>query len=376
MALRKISDCNIAGRRVLVRADLNVPLADGVPRDEYRLRALIPTLQHLQQQQASRIIIATHIGNPAPGSTDPAYSTQNLMPWFQAQGFGDVQMLENVRLSAGEKKGDIAFARQLAELADVYVNDAFGALHRADTSLTLLPQQFAPADRCIGLCVQREMQELDALKTSAQQPFVLVMGGAKAKDKIPLLQHFFQQPPANRPQVCIVGGMLAQACLGLGTALDTATIRSAQQLGTTAQKNNVRLVLPVDFAVIDGPVGSPAKIVPVAKIQPLQQCVDIGPDSIQLFIESLEGVKTVFTNGTMGMYEQEDYAQGTKALLGAIAAISGHTVVGGGDTVAAVHHFALEDRISFISTGGGATLAYLGSADPLHDLPGLRALLD
>lgn len=342
--------------------------------DDYRIKGLLPTLSYLQQKSC-RVVIASHLGDPAPGSLDPSFSLRQLVPWFTEHkiqvGFAEdcrgllrneyqFVLFENLRLFPGEKHHDISWAQELAHVADMYVNDAFGTLHRDDTSITLLPGQFEPENRCIGLLVEKELNALDQLRNKPTQPFMLVLGGAKLDDKIPLIERFMILPAAQRPEAILIGGALALPFLQAQgkqystTSFDPATIHSAQHTLQLAIEHNVEILLPIDFKD--------------------KQCLDIGSKTIDLFKEKIAMAKTIFTNGTMGMYEKPEYQTGTRSILEAIAHTSGFTVAGGGDCAAAVHAFKLADQFGFISTGGGATLAYLAANDPYQKLPGLRVL--
>lgn len=403
MPLLSLKTCNFDRKKVFLRADLNVPLKNNSIIDDKRLQAILPTLQYLIKQNA-HIILATHIGNPklATISTSEreSFSTKHLVPWFTQKGItvlyaSDMQaahnlmkqagsgiiLLENLRLFAGEKSHDPDFAKELASLADCYVNDAFGTLHRADTSITLVPKQFKPTDRAIGFCVEREMAELNMLKMTPQQPFMLVLGGAKLEDKIPLIRKYIASPLSQRPTCIIIGGALAipfikaqnPAIQNLECSPELITL--AQEICRQAQAYNVTLLLPNDLAISQGSLDQPAHIYPISQIPPGGECVDIGPSSIVTFCQALAEAKTIFANGTMGMYEYPAYQAGCKAVISALAHADAYTVIGGGDCAAAAHTFGLENDIDFISTGGGATLAYLAAHDPFAELPGLAALI-
>lgn len=380
MKIQTVRACNIEKKRVFLRADLNIPIKNGIINDDYRIKALLPTLKYLQQA-GCRGIIASHLGNPPPGSSDPSHSLKQLTEWFHdhsintvfAESLEDYKeilhkesfvLLENLRLFPGEKHHDISWAQELANLADIYVNDAFGTLHRDDTSITLLPAQFKPENRCIGLLVEKELNALDQLRNKPTQPFMLVLGGAKLDDKIPLIERFMTHQPSQQPSAIMIGGALAFPFLVAqgddkkSTAVwDQKTIQSAQRILDFAEKHNIEILLPIDWIVA-----------------PDGQSVDIGKKTITLFAERIARAQTIFTNGTMGMYENPEYQTGTRSILEAIAHTSGFTVAGGGDCAAAVHKFKLADQFGFISTGGGATLAYLAASNPYQELAGLRVL--
>lgn len=405
MPLLTLKTCKIDKKCIFLRSDLNVIIKNNLIIDDFRLQSALPTLHYLLSRQA-KIVLATHLGSPKDTNLHPgdpefeALSTKHLIPWFAQQGItidyassiqharcllaqssASVILLENLRLFPGEKSDDPSFAQQLASLAEVYVNDAFGTIHRPDTSIALVPRQFAPSARCIGLCVEQEMAALDRLKQHPTQPFILVLGGAKLDDKVPLILRLLTVEPTQRPTKIVIGGALALPFLRAmghevgGVELASQTVQTAHEIITQAAEQHVALILPDDFATIQGPLGSTPATYLIDQIPSNTQCVDIGPTSIEKFKGELEDSGTILTNGTMGMYEYPQYQAGTETILQAIANSTGYTVVGGGDCSAAVHAFGLEKKIGFISTGGGATLAYLGSADPLDELPGLRALI-
>ncbi len=396
-SVRFIEKHSLANKRIFVRADLNVPLDQGTITSDVRLKALMPTLLYLQATSAT-IIIGTHLGSPTPDHCTPADSTQQLLAWFKQHGFdvrfhpdvtqpiaqynkGSIHLLENLRCYKGEKKADILFAKQLASLADIYVNDAFGTLHRNDTSIALLPSLFASNNRYIGLLVEKEITELEQLKTTATQPFVMIFGGAKLVDKIPLITNFLQKPLSQRPSAILLGGALALAFLkaqGLSigsTTIASETITQAKSIIQMAQQYNVTLVLPTDFAIIEGPLGSAPQYCSSTQIPANMQCVDIGPATITAFQHIITQARTIFINGTMGIFEYPGYQEGTKRIFQAAADCKGYSVLGGGDSSAAAEQLGLLTTFSFVSTGGGATLAYLGTNNPWSELPGLQAFM-
>lgn len=377
MKILTIQNCKTVHKRVFLRADLNVPLSvTGEITDDFRLISIQPTIDYLLGQQAT-IIIGTHMGRPT--GIDPTLSTKHLIPWFLHHGYsithqanldatehkpGTIVLLENLRFMPEEKAGSQELAQKLAQLADIYCNDAFGTMHRSDTSVSLLPQLFSPENRGIGLLTQRELQELDYIRTKPAQPFMMVLGGSKLEDKIPLISHFISKPAAQRPHTIMIGGALA-----LPFILKSPETNA---LGQLAQQHNVTILLPTDL-LIHEPASSP-RAISSSQLTKASTCVDIGPATIDLFTQTLSGARSVFANGTMGIYENPAYARGTQAVLEALAASRGYTLVGGGDAAAATRQYHLASRISFISTGGGATLSYLGSSSPIIDMPGLKVL--
>jgi len=406
MNITTLQSCDVTNKRVLVRADLNVPLNNGAICDDFRLKAFLPTLQQLVKKQPDSIIIATHIGKPDPACPDQALSTKILIPWFVQHGITithctlediatpkqpkTVILLENLRFYPGEKSHDLAFAKQLASCADVYVNEAFATMHRNDTSITLTAQQFSPAHRCIGPLVEKEIHELDLLRNTPEPPLGIVLGGAKLDDKIPLLAHFIQHPdPARRAHIVAVGGLPALAflkaqghCIG-ATQISPTTLENARNILKLADANGTYICLPLDFCTIfDGqPLGCETYATMLERLTYQHLCVDIGRHTRTWFRDRLRACNTIFMNGTMGIFEYPAYQEGTKSVFNSILDDYDREknprtiIIGGGDTVAAATACGLQNEFSFVSTGGGATLAYLGSSAPENDLPGLKALL-
>lgn len=381
----------VDGKRVFVRADLNVPLTVGSIASERRITSLFPTLDYLRSHNAS-IILCTHLGKPKTTSGDYTYdallSTTVLAQWLIAHGYptivehdlkkaavlsynlsDTILLLENIRFYAGETSHNASFAEQLTQLADIYVNDAFGALHRTDSSLTLLAQQFQPAYRGIGKLVEHELVQLNQLRTAPTQPFVLVMGGNKIHDKLSIIASFITKAPAQRPSKLIIGGKLGLACLGI--IQDDA--EAAQALMHQAKTLNLPVILPIDHIIKEAPAGL-RKERDSNMIPPGCEALDIGPKTIALFTHELHGAQTIFINGCMGKYEEPSYERGTEALLRALTTSSAVTIVAGGDTTAAANHYGLDNQITLLSTGGGATLTFLASTDPFNEMPALAAL--
>jgi 3-phosphoglycerate kinase len=381
-------------QRVLVRADLNVPIAqNGTIKNDRRLREIVQTLRFIQSR-GGKVILASHIGRPTGVTLEHHLSTRNLIPWFEEQGFAvdferdlraaqpktyknhnRIMLLENMRFFVGEKNYSMPFAELLADLADIYVNDAFGTLHRSDTSVALLPQLFLPHNRGYGLLVEQEITALEVLHNTPPTPFALVLGGSKIVDKVPLINNFLLHAP---PQLILLGGKIALPFLALnghdlGASKPTdAEIAAAQtvreHLGTT------QLILPIDAVTVTQPTQATGQVKDIAQLYSTDLMVDIGPATSTLFTHALRDVKTVFTNGTMGINETERDSAGTAAVLHAIAQVEGIKIVGGGDATAATEQLGLAGKMTFLSTGGGATLSYLSCENPWQALPGLRAL--
>ncbi len=395
MPLQTIKDISFNQKRVFLRVDFNVPIKDNRILDDFRLQASMTTIQTIMGAKPRKLILATHMGKPKTSVADPTLSTQQLLPWLSDHGIqaayakditaatqsnAPIVLLENLRFFAGEKPATLVFAKKLAQLADVYVNDAFGTMHRTDASVTLLAQQFDRSSRCIGLLVEKEIATLKQLKAAPKQPFVLVLGGAKLDDKIPLINNLFDAPPAQRVQTVLIGGALALPFLkaqgkSTGTTpITPAAVTAAQAVIHKAAQQNITLELPIDGLTITGQRGSAPSVYPIDALPAAGTYVDIGPATIAHFTQVIASAGTIFANGTMGISEWEPYAAGTRAIFEAIANTQAHTVIGGGDAASAVHGYHLTEQIDFVSTGGGATLAYLGTKEPFNELPGLAAI--
>ncbi len=373
-------------KRVFLRADLNVPLVDGTIVNDYRLRAILPTINLIKKKGGS-IVLATHIGSP--NDIDPHYSTKQLIPWFTGHGFAvkhisdissveqnnpaELVLLENLRFFPGEKKADPSFARTLAQWGDYYVNDAFGVLHRNDTSITVLPTLFAPTERTIGLLIEKELKALNVLAQTPQQPYVITLGGGKIATKLPLIEYMLDKAQTIIICPALVFTFLAAQRKEVGKSLvDQTEIKAAQHIMQKAATSSTTLVFPFDYQIALQTVQGPLSYTPTADIPSNAVGIAIGPKSIKECTQLIHTAKTIFFNGPMGFTEREETLQATHALLKAIASSNAYCVVGGGDSVAMVEEYHLEDRISFLSTGGGSTLQYL-SGQPL---PGLAILSD
>ena len=338
----------MAGKRVLVRADLNVPLEDGRVADESRIRAGLPTLELLLERAASEVVVCSHLGRPR--GLDPAFSMQpveerlrELLPDQR------IRVLENTRFQPGETANDPQFARELADECDVYVNDAFGSAHRAHAS-TVGVAQLLPA--YAGLLLERELTELARLLGDVERPFVTIVGGVKVEDKIGVLRSL-----AERADVMLIGGKMAEE-LKQGDAASYGL-------------DEARLVLPTDVvAAPEFDANAEVKVVSYDDVPDGWLGLDIGPVSRELFAERIEDARTIFWNGPMGVFEWPRFSEGTQAVAEAVADSEAWSVVGGGDSVRALEMLGLTDRISWVSTGGGASLELLEG----KDLPGVAAI--
>jgi len=389
---RSVTEYPLAGRRVLVRVDFNVPLQDGRVADDTRIRAALPTIEYLLGQDCS-IVLASHLGRPKGRVVDelrmapvaarlsdllgrPVMTAGDCVgPEVEAAASalapGDVLLLENLRFHADETANDAAFAVRLSALADVFVNDAFGTAHRAHASTEGVAHHL-PA--VAGLLMERELEMLGTLLSEPARPFVVVLGGAKVSDKIGVIEKMLTTADA-----VLIGGAMCFAFFKadgreIGTSkVETESVEVAGRIAAEAAASPCDFELPQDIIVAPAAeAGAPARVV-VAEDMPADQMgLDIGPATEAAFAARLAGAGTVFWNGPMGLFEIDDFASGTKAVGEAIAGSGAVTVVGGGDTVSAVRRFGLEDRISHVSTGGGASMEFIeGKA-----LPGVVALLD
>lgn len=387
-----VSDLDMGGKRVLVRVDFNVPLQDGVVTDDGRIRAALPTIEYLRRQGA-RVILVSHLGRPkgqvveelrmAPvarrlsellGSevkTVPACVGPEVEQAAASLADGEVLLLENVRFYPGETKNDPDFAKQLAAVADAFVNDAFGAAHRAHAS-TVGVAELLPA--AAGFLIQRELEFLGRALENPEKPFLAVLGGAKVSDKIGVIRNLLPKVDA----LAIGGGMAYTFLKAQGhevgqSLVDEERVELAKELMDEARQHDVELLLPVDVVVADRFAEDAArKVVDVTDIPADWQGLDIGPKTRKLFAKQIERARTIVWNGPMGVFEWAPFAEGTEEVAKAMAASGGVTIVGGGDSAAAVAQYGLSDKVSHVSTGGGASLEFLEG----KELPGIAALQD
>jgi phosphoglycerate kinase len=393
MDARSVRDADVAGKRVFVRVDFNVPLADGKVTDDSRIRAAIPTISLLLQQGA-RVILASHLGRPDGKVSDSLrlrpvgirlgeLLRRNVPVTGDALGIGtedaikrlrpgEVLLLENLRFHAEEEQNDPDFAAKLASYADVYVNDAFGTAHRAHASTvgiaTLMPAY-------AGLLMERELKALSGLIEKPAHPFAAILGGAKVSDKIKVIHNLL-----NSVDILVLGGGMANTFLlaqgkAIGKSLaEPDRVDDARRILEAAEQKGVRVVLPIDVIVAKEVTrGTEYKTLQAEKIPASWHIVDMGKASQDLMVEALTGAKTVFWNGPLGVFEIPSFAHGTNAVarMLADAADAGATVVvGGGDSVAAIVKQGLADRMTHISTGGGASLEFLEG----RELPGVEVL--
>jgi phosphoglycerate kinase len=389
MAIRSYVDANVSGKRVLVRVDFNVPLDGSEIRDDTRIRAALPTIQNLLDRDAA-VILISHLGRPK-GQPNPKYSLapvakrlstlldrsvsfvpdvigeQAVNAARQLQP-GSVLLLENVRFEPGEEKNDAALAAKLAALADVYVNDAFGAAHRAHASTEAIAH-LLPA--YAGTLMLGEIDALQRLVDSPRAGFVAIIGGAKVSDKISILERLVDQVDS-----LLIGGGMANTFLlerghEVGTSLAEADATDdARRVVELAKQRGTTILLPADVVVAPGIESDKTTVVSIEAVPSDQGIFDIGPEAINTFASAIRNARTIFWNGPMGVFEKPQFATGTTAIANAVADSDAFSVIGGGDSVAAVEAAGVADKISHISTGGGASLEFVEG----RTLPGIEAL--
>jgi len=382
---------DLAGKRVFLRVDLNVPLEDGRIAEDTRIRAVVPTIEHCLEAGAS-VILASHLGRPK-GAVDPRYSLKPVAARLEellgrpvpllpdcvgpeveaaaaALKTGETVLLENLRFHPGEEANDPEFARRLAALADVYVNDAFAAAHRAHASTEGITRFLHPA--AAGLLMTRELEMLGRIFERPERPVAAVLGGAKVSDKLALVEHLL----ARVDTVLIGGGMaftfLAALGYGVGRSLlEADRLEAARAILARARSLGLRVRLPVDVVAAPAPDSADGiRTVGVREIPDELMGLDLGPLTVAQFGAALQGAKTVVWNGPMGVFEKPAFAAGTLGVARAVAGSGAFSVIGGGDTIAAIRQAGVTDRIGYISTAGGAFLEFLEG----RTLPGVAAL--
>ena len=392
MALRTIDQIPLDGKRVFIRVDFNVPMDDGGNiTDTTRIENAARTINYAVEHGA-KVILASHLGRPK-GKPDPRYSLspvarqlpgilgkpvemaedcvgQKLAERIDVMREGDVLLLENLRFHQGEEANDISFSQELAALADVYINDAFGAAHRAHASTVGITKHLDVIGA--GFLMKREIDCLERGTANPERPFVMILGGAKVSDKIRIIVHLL-----NKITALIIGGGMAYTFLKaegvkVGKSLvERDQVDQARSTASEADRKGVKFLLPVDHIVGDrfDPKAT-KKIVSNEGIPPEWVAMDIGPETVRIFAEEITRAKTIVWNGPMGVFEMEGFAQGSIAIAKALAQSKAFSIVGGGDTVAAVKMAGVADSISHISTGGGAALEFLEG----KSLPGIEAI--
>jgi len=384
---RSVRDLDLQGKRVLVRVDFNVPVKDGEVTDDTRIRSALPTIRHLLSEGARPILIS-HLGRPK-GEPDEKYVMDPVaarlrellgepVEKFDAavgpevvkalddwDGSG-VVLLENSRFYPGETKNDAGFADQLGSLADLYVDDAFGAAHRAHATTVGVAERLPAA---AGLLMEEEIDYLDKVLEDPERPFVAILGGAKVSDKLGVIESLLETADS-----LLIGGAMGFTffeALGYETGNSLVEDDYLEEAKRLMEEAGERLVLPVDVVVADAmEEGVESETVAVDSIPSGKMGLDIGPETVALFEGYISGASTIFWNGPMGVFEIDDFAKGTEGVARAVAESGATSVVGGGDSVAAVNKLGLEDRMSHISTGGGASLEYVEG----KELPGIAVL--
>ncbi|MBF0385187.1 MAG: phosphoglycerate kinase [Candidatus Omnitrophica bacterium] len=387
-----VKDVDLKGKKVIVRVDFNVPQDDNLNiTDDNRIRAALPTIQYILKQQPKKLILMSHLGRPEGQVVESMRLTPIATRLEKLLGqkvlmlddcVGDkvknaiekssetVVMLENLRFYKEETKNNPDFCKKLADLAEIYVNDAFGTAHRAHAST----EGIAKCIKAVaGFLLEKEITYLSKATGNPQKPYVVILGGAKVSDKIMLVENLM-----NKADTLLIGGGMAYTFLkALGQNIGNSILEKdkldvAKNIIEKAKQKNVKLLFPVDHLVVKA-IDQPETKKVVKDIEDGWLALDVGPETVKQFKDVLAGAKTIVWNGPVGMFEKEEYASGTKAIAECLASLKGATtIIGGGDSAAAVAEFKLEDKMSHISTGGGASLEYLEG----KELPGITALAD
>lgn len=397
MNKKTVKDLNVSGKKVLVRVDFNVPLAkdgSGTITDDSRIRAALPTIDYLLENDAS-VILISHLGRPG-GEAKEEFSLKPVAKWLEEKysdkfhffpsdtvvddkvkesvenlKAGEVCLLENTRFVKGETKNDADFSKELASLADLYVNDAFGTSHRAHSSnvgvASILPS-------AVGFLIEKEISFIGKALEDPERPFVAILGGAKVSDKIGVIENLI-----GKVDTILIGGGMAYTFLKaqgkeIGKSLlEEDKMELSLELVEKAKANNVNLLLPVDAVIADEiKEGIDTEIVDIDSIPSDKEALDIGPKTAEIFAKEIKKAKTVVWNGPMGVFEVKGFDNGTNSIAKALSEVDGVTIVGGGDSALAVELAGLKDKISHVSTGGGASLEFLEG----KDLPGISCIED
>jgi phosphoglycerate kinase len=388
--IKCIDELDIESKRIFIRVDFNVPIEDGKVTDNTRIKAALPTIRHALKMKG-RLILASHMGRPK-GKPDPRFSLEpvglelakllDMDVILTDDCIGDgarkvvsdlysgrIALLENLRFHAEEEKNEEKFARELASFADVYVNDAFGAAHRAHASIHAITRFFGL--KGVGFLMKKEIESLGKLLGDVKRPFVAVVGGAKISDKIAVLEQILK-----KVDTMLIGGAMANTFIASGGASVGASLSEpgsypvARSLIEEAARAGVKLIIPRDVVAAGSADDAGFEVVPAAKIPEGKMALDIGPETLAQFKKEIDGAGTIFWNGPMGLFEKPPYDRGTLEIARAISESIAFSVVGGGDSVAAISKMGLKAKFSHVSTGGGASLEFLEG----KKLPGIEVL--
>ncbi len=379
----QLRNWNSNSKRIFLRADLNVPLHNGTITNDFRLTSIVPTLDYLLKNN-NMVILATHIGRPHGYEKD--LSTSILVSWFEKNNYSiyfaptipdalsqpfkpkHIVLLENLRFFTGEQTGDPLFAKQLAQLAHYYVNDAFGVIHRTDCSISLLPYEFSENRRSIGFLIEKELKMLNGLLSAPKKPFIAILGGKKIAEKISLIKNMSHMVDKILlcPALCF--SFLKAMNKPIGKSLvDDSILSTCKEIIRELDNSHVPLLLPNDYLVAKNSINGPLSYSSNADIQQDEIGISVGPRTVEHFCDEIKKAQTIFFNCAMGFAELPDTRHSTYQLLQAMAQTEGNTIIAGGDTVESAFAAGVEHSIDYISTGGGAALAYLGG----NQLPGL-----
>lgn len=387
--MKFLKDFDFTNKRVLLRTDFNVPLGnDGIVdgKEDWRIEATLPTINYLLGKKA-KIILLSHLGRPKGKVVESLrlepvrQRLENLLGQkvLKSNGFsiqeieksaknlqaGEIVLLENIRFHPGERNNDPNFARQLANLGEIYVNDAFGSIHRSHASIVGLPQYLSS---CAGLLLEKEIKVLSQIAEKPERPLLVIIGGIKISTKIKVIKSFLEKTDA-----LILGGALANTVISAkGFAIGKSIIEKEMvEEVKKLELTNIKLHIPVDAVVsVNSSGGAPSRIAPIGKTNGREMILDIGPETIQLFSQVISQAKTIIWNGPVGIFEVEKFNQGSKKIARAIAQSDAFSVVGGGETITLLEQMGLLEKINHISTGGGAMLKFLAG----EKLPGIEAL--
>jgi len=392
MNKKSVKDVDLKDRRVLMRVDFNVPLDKELNiTNDNRIKAALETVQYIIEQ-GGKLILMSHLGRPK-GQVKPEFSLKPVAVRLSelldkpvkflndcigdevknevaAMSEGDIILLENLRFHKGEEKNDPGFAAQLAELGEVFVNDAFGTCHRAHASTEGITRHLESVS---GLLVQKEIEYFERVLGSPQRPFIFILGGAKVADKIPVIENMM-----GKADSILIGGAMAYTFMKVegidigSSRLEEDMYETVKKIFKKAKEKGVEIILPIDHIITDNIEGGNVKTTETESIGQGWMGVDIGPRTIKLFFDKIKQAQTIVWNGPVGIFEKNEFSTGTEALALAIAEVKATSVIGGGDTAAAVEKFSVADKMSHISTGGGASLEYLEG----KTLPGIAALSD